>query len=109
MAKKNRFLYDENSADEEIRISRSQKKRDSTQLQKIGEELAALSPAKLAQLPLTDDLAEAFAEYRKIKNKEAKRRHIQYIGRLMREAQEESALKGEDDLVSIYLATKDDF
>lgn len=109
MAKKNRFLYDENAGDEETRISRSQKKRDSTQLQKIGEELANLAPAKLAQLPLTEDLEQAFAEYRRIKNKEAKRRHIQYIGRLMREAQEESAFKNEEDLVSIYLATKDDF
>ena len=48
MAKKNRFLYDENAGSEEKRISRSQKKRDSTGLQKIGEELASLPPAKLA-------------------------------------------------------------
>lgn len=109
MAKKNRFLYDENASDQEVSISRSQKKRDSTGLQKIGEELANLPPAKLALLPLTEDLEQAFAEYRRIKNKEAKRRQIQYIGRLMREAQEESADKNEEDLVSIYLATKNDF
>lgn len=108
MAKKNRFLYDENADGEEKIISRSQKKRDSTGLQKIGEELANLPPTKLAQLPLTEDLELAFAEFRKIKNKEAKRRQIQYIGRLMREAQAESEQKGEEDLVSAYLAAKDD-
>lgn len=108
MAKKNRFLYDENAGEEEKRISRSQKKRDSTSLQKIGEELANLAPAKLAGMPLTEDLAEAFAEYRRIKNKEAKRRQIQYIGRLMREAQAGSESRGEEDLVSIYLAAKND-
>lgn len=108
MAKKNRFLYDENAGSEEKRISRSQKKRDSTGLQKIGEELASLPPAKLAELPLTEDLELAFAEYRRIKNKEAKRRQLQYIGRLMREAQQTSEQKGEEDLVSIYLAAKND-
>lgn len=108
MAKKNRFLYDENAGDEEKTISRSQKKRDSTGLQKIGEELAGLPPTKLAGLPLTEDLELAFAEYRRIKNKEAKRRQIQYIGRLMREAQAESESRGEEDLVSVYLATKED-
>lgn len=108
MAKKNRFLYDETAGEEEKKISRSQKKRDSTQLQKIGEELANLAPAKLAGLPLTEDLEQAIAEYRKIKNKEAKRRQIQYLGRLMREAQQISEQKGEEDLVSIYLAGKND-
>lgn len=108
MAKKNRYLYDKNNSTEETYISRSQKKRDSSQLQKIGEELADLAPAKLAKLPLTQDLENAFAEYRKISNKEAKRRHLQYIGRLMREAQEEAEAENSPDLVSAYLESKDE-
>ena len=74
--------------------SRSQKKRESTALQHRGEELAALSPALQAQLPLTPDLAEALALWRGLKSHEAKRRHLQYIGRLMREAD------NPDDLLS---------
>lgn len=108
MAKKNRYQYEKDSGGQEAYISRSQKKRDSSQLQKTGEELAELAPAKLAKLPLTEDLKDAFAEYRKITNKEAKRRHLQYIGRLMREAQEEAEAEGKEDLVSAYLAAKED-
>ena len=70
--------------------SRSQKKRESSALQHRGEELAALSPALQAQLPLTPDLAEALALWRGLKSHEAKRRHLQYIGRLMREVDTEA-------------------
>ncbi len=108
MAKKNRYQYEKNNDVQDAYISRSQKKRDSSQLQKIGEELANLAPAKLAKLPLTEDLQEAFAEYRRISNKEAKRRHLQYIGRLMREAQEESEAEGREDLAAAYLEMKED-
>lgn len=108
MAKKNRCQYQENTSNDENHISRSQKKRDSTELQKIGEELAGLAPAKLALLPLTEDLENAFTEYRKLKSKEAKRRQLQYIGRLMREAQFESEANGTEDIVSAYLDAKGD-
>ncbi len=109
MAKKNRYQYEKDNNEEELFISRSQKKRDSSALQKIGEEIANLAPAKLAKLPLTHDLQQAFQEYRKITNKEAKRRHLQYIGRLMREAQIENELNGQEDIVSVYLEIKNDF
>ena len=108
MAKKNRYLYDEKAGEEEKRISRSQKKRDSSSLQKIGEEIANLAPAKLYMLPLTEDLQSAIAEYKRITNREAKRRQLQYIGRLMREAQEETENNNQEDLVSAYLAMKDE-
>ncbi len=108
MAKKNRYLYDEKAGEEEKRISRSQKKRDSSSLQKIGEEIANLAPAKLDMLPLTEDLQSAIAEYKRITNREAKRRQLQYIGRLMREAQEETENNNQEDLVSVYLAMKDE-
>lgn len=109
MAKKNRYQYEKDNNEEELFISRSQKKRDSSALQKIGEEIANLAPAKLAKLPLTHDLQQAFQEYRKITNKEAKRRHLQYIGRLMREAQIENELNGQEDIVSVYLEIKNYF
>lgn len=72
--------------------SRSQKKRESSALQKKGEELAALSPAIQEKLPLSPELREALAVWRGLKTWEAKRRHMQYIGRLMREQDESEAL-----------------
>lgn len=69
--------------------SRSQKKRDSTALQLQGEEIAALAPAARAALPLPPDLAEALSHHDAIGSHEGRRRQRQYIGRLMREMDEE--------------------
>ena len=80
------------SGTEEERVSRSQRKRESTALQGLGEKLAQLPPARQAALPLTPDLQDALTEFRRITNKEARRRHLQYIGRLMREAEEDGSL-----------------
>lgn len=65
--------------------SRSQRKRESTALQKKGEELAAMGPAAIATLNLPKDLHDAVMEWKKLKTHEAKRRQMQYIGRLMRD------------------------
>ncbi len=83
--------------------SRSQKKRESSALQKRGEELAALSPALWKDLPLTDDLHDALKEARAVKSREALRRQMQYIGRLMREMDED----GRDALLKALDALKD--
>jgi ribosome-associated protein len=66
--------------------SRSLKKRESTALQKRGEELAALGPGVWKTLPLPTGLFEALHDFRSTKSHEAGRRQMQYIGRLMREA-----------------------
>lgn len=76
-------------ADNGERISRSQKKRDSTALQQRGEAIAALPPAARAALPLPPELAEALSRHDAMRSREAKRRQRQYIGRLMRELDEE--------------------
>ena len=73
--------------------SRSQKKRESTALQNLGEQLAALSPSALTSLELPDALLDALREWHKVKTHEAKRRQMQYIGRLMREEGDEAAIR----------------
>ena len=65
--------------------SRSAKKRQSTALQKLGEQLTQLDASARAALPLSADLAEALRLYDRIRDKEGRRRQLQYIGRLMRE------------------------
>jgi ribosome-associated protein len=54
-------------------------------LQALGERLAALPADRLAKLSLPEDLAQAIADYRRFTKWEAKRRQMQFIGRLMRE------------------------
>ncbi|MDP2716738.1 MULTISPECIES: ribosome biogenesis factor YjgA [unclassified Rheinheimera] len=71
--------------DEEEGKSKSQVKREMHELQKLGEELVELSAASRARVPLDDELKDALQLADKLSNKrEALRRHIQFIGRLMR-------------------------
>lgn len=70
--------------------SRSQKKRDSSALQQRGAELGALGPGIWATLPLPSELVRALEAARVMQTREAKRRQMQYIGRLMRELDAEA-------------------
>jgi ribosome-associated protein len=67
------------------RPSKSQRKREMTALQALGESLLELPPALLARLELPERLREALAEMRRIGSHEGRRRQAQYIGRLMRD------------------------
>ena len=67
--------------------SRSAKKREALALQKLGEQLAALSPEERGELNLPAELAEALRHYDEISDREGKRRQRQYIGRVMRETE----------------------
>ena len=72
--------------DEEEGKSKSQIKREMHALQDLGEELVALSPAARAKLPLDEELLDALELADRLsKKREALRRHIQFIGRLMRD------------------------
>jgi len=64
--------------------SKSQRKRDSHDLQDLGEELVALSDARLAELELPERLRAAILEARRISKFGALRRQMQYVGKLMR-------------------------
>lgn len=64
--------------------SRTDLKRESTQLQKLGEDLLALRASSFEALPLDEKLIDAIAEAKQITNFEGKRRQMQFIGKLMR-------------------------
>jgi ribosome-associated protein len=66
--------------------SKSQVKRELHALQELGERLTTLKPDVLARLPLHDALQKALAEAPKHKAHIARKRHLQYIGKLMRDA-----------------------
>jgi ribosome-associated protein len=66
------------------RPSKSQRKRDMHALQRMGEELAGLPQERLARIDLPEGLREALLQVRQLSGREARRRQMQYIGRLMR-------------------------
>ncbi|MDR1777594.1 MAG: DUF615 domain-containing protein [Desulfovibrio sp.] len=68
--------------------SRSAQKRRSLALQEMGERLIGLAPQVLASFGLPPALREAVAHYAGTRSHEARRRQLQYIGRLMRELDE---------------------
>jgi ribosome-associated protein len=64
--------------------SKSQIKREMQALQDLGEQLVALGKDSLAKVDLSDDLRSAVRDAQRFTKHEARRRQLQYIGRLMR-------------------------
>src|SRR4051812_35968713 len=70
--------------------SRTELKKESTDLQKLGEELLTLRTDLFERLALPEKLREALAELKRITNFEGRRRQLQYVGKLMRALDEET-------------------
>ena len=64
--------------------SRTDQKKESLELQKLGEDLLTLSTGLMERLDLSDKLKDAVVEAKRISNFEGKRRQMQFIGKLMR-------------------------
>ncbi|HDN94625.1 MAG TPA: DUF615 domain-containing protein, partial [Nitrospirae bacterium] len=81
-------------------ISKTQKKKDATALQKLGEKLVKLSADQLADIDISEDLLDAVKEARNIKSHGALKRHIQFIGTLMRNIDSASIQEAIDEIES---------
>jgi ribosome-associated protein len=66
-------------------ISKTKRKQEMHELQALGAALVLLPESQLRELSLHGPLHQAVLEARRIKSHEARRRQMQYIGRLMRE------------------------
>jgi len=66
-------------------VSKTRRKREMHELQVLGVALVGLPETQLRSMALADDLLEAVLEAKRIKSHEARRRQMQYIGRLMRD------------------------
>ncbi len=64
--------------------SKSQLKRDAHALQKLGTELLDIPEAEWSQLNLPSDLVTALREAKRLRSHGARKRQLQYIGKLMR-------------------------
>ncbi len=66
------------------RVSKTQLKKASHDLQDLGEAVVALPDDRLNGLPIDETLLYAIRQYRKTRTHEGRRRQMQYIGKLMR-------------------------
>lgn len=73
-----------------VEISKTDLKRESTELQGLGEALLDLRAGLFEPLGLPDKLVDAVAQAKRITNFEGKRRQMQFIGKLMRQLDEDS-------------------
>jgi ribosome-associated protein len=88
---KGQFVAEGSELDLELRAeqtggepSRTELKKESTELQKLGEALLTLRADLMERLALPENLRTALDELRRISNFEGRRRQLQYVGKLMR-------------------------
>ena len=75
---------DDSDDGEDLRPSKSQRKRESTALQDLGAELVGLSRDQLKKIDLPDNLLTAVRDCQRFTSHGAIARQMQYIGKLMR-------------------------
>jgi len=68
------------------RPSKSALKREAHEQQALGEALTTMPDAALAATPMPEALRDALAQWHRTRSHEGKRRQMQYIGKLMRDA-----------------------
>lgn len=78
--------------DDDYGPSKSDQKKSMDRLQSLGERLAEMREDQLRKLPLEESLLNALLELKRLRAHEAVRRQKQFIGKLMRHADEAALL-----------------
>lgn len=65
-------------------VSKSQRKRDAQAIKSLASKLIALSPARLAEVPLDPSLRREIESARSIKSNVARKRQLQFVAKLLR-------------------------
>jgi len=87
-------MMNEELPDESAEISKSQKKREASAAQDLGEQLVELDPKILRGLALPESLFEAVVLAQSITARSGRKRQLQYIGKLMRHIELEPIKEG---------------
>lgn len=102
---KGHFVAEGSELDLELRAeqtgglpSRTELKKESTELQKVGEALLTLRTDLFERLDLPEALVNALDELKRITNFEGRRRQLQYVGKLMRQLEPETLQSVRDAL-----------
>lgn len=83
---------DDESSYEYLGPSKTQLKREAQALLDIGKKLLELKDAELARIPMTDELRKEVMQGRGIKAFAARKRHLKFLGRLLREQDSEAVV-----------------
>ncbi|MFZ7240165.1 ribosome biogenesis factor YjgA [Avibacterium avium] len=86
--RKEQFDWEDEEQEEIIWVSKSEIKRDAEALKQLGEKLVNLTKTNLEKIPLEENILDAIALAQRLQ-KEAKRRQLQYIGKLLRQVDSE--------------------
>lgn len=88
----------QDTPDPEIEIpSKTQIKNAMHELQELGAALMDLPEAKLNRIEMDDNLREALEELRRLSSFAARKRQVQYVGKLLRSADTEPLRRALDD------------
>ncbi len=88
--------------------SKTQQKNESLSIKKFGQELAELPADKLAALPISEVTLKSLLDYQKITTNLAKKRHIMFIGKCLREEDEKAIRVALDNQVTVNLKEKNE-
>ena len=83
--------------------SKSDIKREAKKLQELGKRIFELPEKQKNQLPLSPELLNALEEAKKLSNKEALRRHFQYVGKIIRNSDVDALIQGLEKLAAAPL------
>lgn len=70
-----------------LKPSKTQRKQAAQALTDLGRQLVELKPQQLARIDLSEEIAIAVLDARKIKSHVARKRQLQYLGKLLRNAE----------------------
>lgn len=92
-------MHDDDYQESDEAPSKSEVKRQMLARQALGEALTQLSDKQLERIPVADErLLAAVLESRNIRSKNARKRHLQFIGKLMRDVDPEPLQAALDEL-----------
>ena len=78
-------MIDSEKTNSKISPSKTHRKKMAIDQQELGQKLTELKESDLAKIDLDESLLKAIAEHKRLGNSHgAKKRHLQYIGKLMR-------------------------
>ncbi len=79
-------------SEDELLPSKTRLKKESQQLQELGEKLTQLNETQLIELSLDDELLDSVKIAKKMKPSNSRRRQIQFIGKLIRNRDPEALI-----------------
>lgn len=87
-------MHDEEFTEPGQRPSKTRRKEAMHELQDLGAALVELSPGQLKRIDLPEEILEAVKDWQRFTKHEARRRQLQYIGKLMRNIDPEPIVAG---------------